>query len=138
MSRLILPTGMAMPNPSDVDAASGWERVANDVVPNGETFVHRGRQLLAIREIEEGRWHLSVSHRDRIPTWGELGVARDALLPADAWMMVPHPPRAYWMNLNPKVLHLHEFRNPHLIQRFKDEGEAARQGGYNRPDSGGM
>lgn len=137
MRGLILPPGMTMPTPDDVDPKLGWEKVANPVMGHeAETFLHRSKGLCAIRAIEDGRWHLSVSHRSRIPTWGEMGDARDALIPPDVWMMVPHPPRRYWMNLNRYVLHLHEMRDPHLIERFKEEGDLAKRLGYGTPDDG--
>lgn len=104
--------------------------------PDAEMFIHRGRQLSAIRNIEIGRWHLSVAHRDRIPTWGELGYARDHLLPADVWLMIAHPPREYWLNFNSRVLHLWEFRDAELIEQFKFEGEYAQKLGFGTPDDG--
>lgn len=117
--------------------ASGWSRMLNPNGPDGsETYVHETKRLMAIRGHENGRWHLSVSHRERIPTWGELGFARDHLLPANVWLMIAHPPREYWMNLNSRVLHLWEFDDPHLIGQFMWEGAIARELGTNVPDDG--
>lgn len=103
---------------------------------HAEVFQHHTRLLTAIRSIDGGRFHLSVSHRDRIPTWGELGFARDCLLPLDVWLMVPHPPREYWMNYCDRVLHLWEFRDATLIRSFKAEGTIASQLGYDKPTDG--
>jgi hypothetical protein len=99
-------------------------------------FLHPARGLAAIRGRERGRWHLSISHRDRVPTWGEIGFARDALLPAGTWMMIPHPPRQHWMNVHPHVLHLWEFHDEVLIEQFKLDGEMAAKMGKNIPDDG--
>lgn len=116
---------------------AGWEQVANPNGPPGSrTFMNQRRQLAGVLSQDMGRWHLSVSHRRRVPRWGELGEARDALVPSDAWMMVPHPPRKYWMNLDRRVLHLWEFRDPELIEHFRWEGEQAQRLGYGTPDSG--
>lgn len=129
---LILPAGMKVG-----DGPKGWDRVHNPgEPPDSQTFMNRTRGLLAIRAREIGRWHLSVSHRERVPTWGELGYARDALLPADVWMMVAHPPRKYWLNYHTHVLHLWEFRDAEMIALFREEGEEAQRMGYGTPDEG--
>lgn len=113
-----------------------WRRVANlQGPPNSETYM-RGGVLVAIRSVDHGRWHLSVSHRDRIPTWGELGDARDALLPAHIHFMVPHPPRRFWVNYNRRVLHLWECRDHHLLEVFEHEGRIAQSLGAGTPDGG--
>lgn len=118
--------------------AHEWTEILNPNGPPGTaSFVNRTRGLVAILGREMGRWHLSVSHRDRVPTWGELGLARDALLPPDAWMMIAHPPRRYWLNFDPRVLHLWEFRDPELIRQFMDEGIEAQASGYGIPTDGG-
>jgi hypothetical protein len=116
-----------------------WRQVANPSAPAGhKTFMHRDKPLVAIRSRDMGRWHLSVSHRDRVPTWGELGMARDALLPADGWFMVAHPPRRYWLNYNPRVLHLWEFQDDLLIGLFRHEGTLAQGTRFAIPDDGGL
>lgn len=86
----------------------------------------------AIVSTDEGRWHLSVSCADRLPTWDELGDARDALLPADVWLCMPHPPRDYWMNIHPHCMHLYETRDSVLVRLWRENGEAARSIGMGR------
>ncbi len=115
-----------------------WARITNDQGPSeSETFRHLTRPLMAIRSVDHGRWHLSVSHRDRVPTWEELGIARDALLPEDAWLALPWPPRRYWINHNRRVLHLWAFKDPELQEQFKWEGEMAQKLPTNKPPDGG-
>jgi hypothetical protein len=115
----------------------GWARIGNPKGPlDAETFIHRAKQLSAIRSVDMGRWHLSVAHRERVPTWGELGFARDALIPADVWMMVPHPPREFWLNLDRRVLHMWQFRDAKLVEQFQWEGEQAKAMGIGSPDDG--
>jgi hypothetical protein len=131
--------GLLVPRGSVIGTEADWERVASPGY--GELFRHRAKSLAAIRSRDAvpgtaGRWHLSVSHRDRVPTWGELGFARDCLLPADVWLMVAHPPRRYWINYDRRVLHLWEFSDPALIALFREEGEEAQRFGVNTPDSG--
>lgn len=79
------------------------------------------------------RWHLSMSGPGRLPTWAELGQARDELLPEDAFMCIPHPPRAYWLNYNPNVLHLWQFSDSSLRDQFMFEGREAQRAGFGRP-----
>lgn len=73
------------------------------------------------------RWHMSISHPFRHPTWDEIGRARDLLLPDDVFLMMPHPPRKYWLNRHPHCFHLWEFKDQNLIDQFAYEGEIARQ-----------
>jgi len=122
-----------------------WKEVFFDNGPPGSrTFMHITRPLVAILgqekvDLEDGhepRWHLSVSHKDRVPTWEELGIARDALLPEDIHFMIPHPPRRFWLNYNHRVLHLWELRDPGAITQFEWEGEAAQKAGFGTPSSG--
>lgn len=129
---IILPRGVEVP------LSSGWSRVGGGLpgMPDTEVFRHHGKRLTAIRGREMGRWLLSVSHAERVPTWGELGFARDSLLPEDAWMMIAHPPRRYWLNVDRRVLHLWEFRDDTLIDQFKWEGEQAQAIGAGIPDDG--
>ena len=68
------------------------------------------------------RWHLSISHLWRLPTWEEMGEAKDHLIPPDVFMCLPHPPREYWINLHNFCLHLWEFRDDNLRAQFKFEG----------------
>jgi hypothetical protein len=131
-SRIVLPHGVSG------SAGNGWERISSPhAPPNAHVFIHRGKSLSAIRSNDAGRWHLSVAHRDRVPTWGELGFARDTLLPADVWMMVPHPPRKYLLNINDRVLHLWEFQDAVLKEQFMFEGELAQRTGFGVPNDGG-
>jgi hypothetical protein len=129
--RIILPPGTVIANRGD-----GWQQLAAPPIQGADesaTFRHRGRQLTAIRSRDMGRWHLSVSHRDRIPTWAELGFARDSLLPEGVWLAIWHPPRKHWLNYDHRVLHLWESRDPELIEQFQFEGEEAQRAGYGRP-----
>ncbi len=85
------------------------------------------------------RWHLSVSHRSRYPTWEEIGEARDRLIPKDVFMCMPFPPREHWLSYEPNCFHLWEFRDDNLEAQMKYEGEAAREAGYGvtQPESTG-
>jgi len=83
------------------------------------------------------RWHLSISHQTRFPTWGEIGEARDQLIPADVFMCVPFPPRAHWLSIHRNCFHLWEFRDDALREQMILEGEQAKEIGKGVPEEEG-
>lgn len=75
------------------------------------------------------RWHISLRYGDpgldgRIPTWGECVTAAHELRPGICFV-IGIPPRSWWMNVHPHVLHLIETRDAPLIQSFRDNAMAA-------------
>lgn len=89
----------------------GW-RLADDGIGEVNVFYqHRIMGLmvgLSCEREDDGRAyiHLSVSHRSRIPTWGELGKAKEAFLgDLEAYQVLP--PRARYVNIDARVLNLY-------------------------------
>lgn len=76
----------------------------------GAKYVNAAAKLTAILtcgfELDGRAWlHLSVSHRERVPTWGELRVAKEQFLgDREAYQVLP--PRARYVNIHNNVLHL--------------------------------
>lgn len=76
----------------------------------GAKYMNANARLAAILSCSietDGRaWlHLSVSHAQRIPTWGELRVCKEMFLgDREAYSILP--PRARYVNLHNNVLHL--------------------------------
>lgn len=68
------------------------------------------------------RWHMSISHPFRLPTWDEINAARDALIPADVWLCQPMPPRDFWVNAHAYFLHLWEIRDRELLEQWAYDG----------------
>lgn len=66
----------------------------------GECFILVGR--------ENGKWHLSISHPTRNPTWEEIKMARYALIPDDVWMAMLLPPKKHYINVHEHCFHLWE------------------------------
>jgi hypothetical protein len=66
----------------------------------------------AIVTRECGFWHLSVSHRDRYPTWDEIAEARYRLLPGDIYAALVLPPKGEYVNLNENCFQLMEIADP--------------------------
>lgn len=54
------------------------------------------------------RWHLSISHQHRVPSWDEIKDARYALCPDQAHMAMILPPKAEYVNVHPFTMHLFE------------------------------
>jgi hypothetical protein len=79
-------------------------------------------RIICAREGAELRWHLSISHPFRLPTWDEINAARDACIPADVWLCQPMPPKDYWVNLHPHTLHLWQVRDRELIAQWAYDG----------------
>lgn len=76
----------------------------------GAKYVNSTRRLAAILSCQiedDGRaWlHLSVSHRERIPTHGEMRTVKELFL-GDRYAYAVWPPRVKYVNLHPNVLHV--------------------------------
>lgn len=54
------------------------------------------------------RWHLSISHDDRYPSWDEVAEARYQLVPDDVTMVMMLPPSSEYVNQHDTCFHLHE------------------------------
>jgi hypothetical protein len=103
-----------------------WEREFAPV-PAPRAYEHRdGRSVLMGRESlgrepdADVRWHLSVRAAGRVPTWGELVDTAHALRPGVP-MAVGIPPRSWWLNVHPNVLHMWELRDEALIAQWRSE-----------------
>ena len=56
----------------------------------------------------EMRWHLSVAHNKRNPTWEEIRDLRYFLVPDGAMMTMFLPPAQEYVNAHPFCFHLYE------------------------------
>ena len=72
-------------------------------------------ELRALRTKDGGLWHLSVSHTTRLPSWDELADARYRFVPDRARMASLLPPRAEWVDVHPRTLHLWELSGAEKI-----------------------
>lgn len=86
-----------------------WREVERDHSGSAK-YVNPAARLACILSCDvedDGRaWlHLSVSHATRIPTWGELRIAKEQFLgDREAYQVLP--PRARYVNIHNNVLHL--------------------------------
>jgi len=73
-------------------------------VPNSRAYATT-TGLLAI--VDNDKRHLSISHRDRYPTWDEIHQARDQyLLPNETYAMF-FPPAHEYVNISKNCFHLY-------------------------------
>lgn len=54
------------------------------------------------------RWHLSIAHNRRYPTWDEIRDIRYALVPDEVMVAMFLPPRREYVNQHPYCFHLFE------------------------------
>lgn len=67
--------------------------------------------LTVIASIHEDGWeHVSVSLRDRCPTWEEMCLVKDLFWDAEDAVIQVHPPKSEYCNFHKYCLHL--WRNP--------------------------
>lgn len=68
-------------------------------------------RVLVGREPKNGGpevWHLSISHKVRIPAWYEIKEARYKFLPDGVNMAIMFPPVSQYVDLHPHTIHLWE------------------------------
>jgi hypothetical protein len=91
-------------------------------------FTHGQLTALVSRDeiaAADWRWHVSVRYGDpgengRVPTWDELVETGHALRPGVPFV-VGVPPRSWWINVHPHVLHLYETRDVALVEQWRSE-----------------
>ncbi len=71
--------------------------------------------LSVIKTRDGGRWHLSIAHPYRYPSWNEIHEARYRFLPPDMYVAMILPPRELYVNLHPNAFHLWEVIEQSLI-----------------------
>jgi hypothetical protein len=67
---------------------------------------------------EYDRWHLSIAHPRRDPTWEEIKQCRYALLPSTIVVAMLLPPPAQYVNIHEHCFQMMEIRDPDLPHRF--------------------
>lgn len=93
------------------EAPKEWKCVDRDEDNSGaayDNYPRRLRVILSCSIENDGRaWlHMSVSHRARIPSWGELAIAKEAFL-GDIEAIQILPPKARYVNVHPFCLNLY-------------------------------
>lgn len=68
----------------------------------------RDGECVIIVSKDGGLWHLSISAKDRLPTYEELKAARYKYMAGCRYVAQIFPPPEEFVNLHPNVLHLWE------------------------------
>jgi hypothetical protein len=78
-------------------------------VPDGEYCrLYTLGECSVIVTREHGKWHLSIAHHSRYPTWDEISQARYRIIPRDVWVAMYLPPPSEYVNLHRFCFQLHE------------------------------
>lgn len=78
--------------------------------PGAEAWQYGECRVILSQEWHRGalRWHMSISHPERYPTWDELRDARYTFTPSDVVMVMVLPQPEQYVNTHPNVFQLHE------------------------------
>ena len=66
--------------------------------------------LVIMVSIDDGMWHLSISHKYRYPTFDEIRDARYKYIPDEITMAMIYPPKAEYVNVCSTYFHLWEIK----------------------------
>lgn len=75
---------------------------------NSYLRVYRLGECAVIVTKQYGRWHLSITGPDRLPTWDEVAEARYRILPAEITAAMILPPKDLYVNIHPNCFQLVE------------------------------
>ena len=82
-----------------------WRMAGRSPVP-GATRWESSSGCVAFAGVEGERWHVSVSHPRRVPSWDDMRTARERMTPDRVTMAFILPPRAEYVNVHARCLHL--------------------------------
>lgn len=115
-------------------------RVREGKMASDESFGNNGmfivplkhQQRLLVLATDGAGWeHVSVSRRDRCPTWEEMCQVKEMFWDDEDCVIQYHPPKSEWVNNHPRCLHMWrpigiELPRPHpMLVGFKDAGVIA-------------
>jgi hypothetical protein len=90
-------------------------RVREGRMASDESFGNNGAFIVSLRHKQDvfviasdafGWEHVSVSRRDRCPTWEEMCQIKDQFWDAEDCVVQFHPPASEYVNNHPRCLHL--------------------------------
>lgn len=82
---------------------------SDDSIGNAGAFeikLKHGQTVFVIASDGAGWEHVSVSRRDRCPTWDEMCQIKAMFWDEDDCVLQFHPPRSEYINIHPNCLHL--------------------------------
>jgi hypothetical protein len=72
--------------------------------------IHRDGDFIIMVTVDDGHWHLSISHKSRYPTFDEIRDARYKYIPNEVVMAMLFPPKEEYVNVHPNCFHLWELK----------------------------
>ena len=108
--QIALPAGIAQLHPAHL--------MSPRVYVNGELRAILARENCGGADTDPLRWHLSVSHARRVPTWAELRDACHDLRPGVTFS-IGIPPRSMWLNEHDFCIHMWETIDPALYEEYR-------------------
>lgn len=105
-------------------APEGWKGVAPVayVDPGRRLHALLSRDDIAVNGTPDDRWHISLRHEERVPSWDELAAAGHELRPGVCFA-IGVPPRSWWVNVHENVLHLYEIKDDNLTDQWRAEAQ---------------
>ena len=91
--------------------------VAALLEPGSRAFRYGGCNVIVSKQ--RAGWHLSISRKDRLPTWEEMRDARYALVPDEATMALLLPPQSEYVNVHEFCMQMYEIPGEY-IERHQD------------------
>ena len=73
--------------------------------------IYRFGDCMVIVGIDAGSWHLSISCKDRYPTFDEIRDARYKFLPENITVAMLYPPKSEYINIHENCFHLWEMKD---------------------------
>lgn len=94
--------------PEKFRVTSGPMGSSADFGNNGafEVRLKLGQKVMVIASDQMGWEHVSVSRKDRCPTWGEMCQIKSMFWGDDDCVVQYHPPKSAYVNNHPNCLHL--------------------------------
>ncbi len=95
-----------------------WTQIGTIKIEGVEAKTYENGALRAIvsQDPPDARWHISISHPHRYPTWDEIKRSRYELIPDSVFMAMLLPPKSQYVNVHPNCFHLHEWRDNEVIK----------------------
>lgn len=78
------------------------------VPPGYRLGIFRWGKFIVMVAIEDGKWHLSISHPTRDLTYAEIKAARNRFIPDEVTVAMIFPPRSEFVNAHEHCFHLWE------------------------------
>lgn len=97
--------------------------ILKEGLDGGVGFIHHPsikRPMTVVFSYGGGWDHVSVSHKNRTPTWEEMCIAKDIFFSEEECVIQYHPPRSQYVNNHKYVLHMWRPQNEEIIMPPKN------------------